>query len=166
MRCEKFIWPRPTPSFPNSLLLFLIYNLSWREKDEKKLVIPASSQATTEFVRYLYGFELDKKNGLETVKELIQIAGIYDDKVQDAAVDDLEKHLTVENIFEIYHYFKENNASKALEKCYQFIVENFSKKDLVESKALDNHPEIGVEFLKRKKCFRCIMHDLEECSCL
>ena len=102
-------------------------------------------------------------------ENLISIAilvGIYDDKVQDAAVDDLEKHLTVENIFEIYCYFKENNANKALEKCNQFIVENFSKKELVESKALDIHPEIGVEFLKRKKCFRCIMHDLEECSCL
>ena len=114
----------------------------------------------------MYGFELDKKNDLETVKELIQIAGIYDDKVQEAAVEDLEKHLTVENIFEIYRYFKENKAEKAMEKCYQFIVDSFSKKDLMDSKALDVHPEIGVQFLKRKKCFRCIMHDLEECSCL
>ena len=56
------------------------------ERKEGKVKIPdASTETVTQFVRILYGLDLDENIGLDVIKELIVIGGVYDVTVQEIA---------------------------------------------------------------------------------
>ena len=103
----------------------------------------------SEFIKFLYGFDLDKNLDLDTIKELIQIGGVYDDLIRIAAGKLLKRHFTKENIFELLKFCKTLDANNMIiESCQQFIIDSFDMKDLLEKKLLKDHPEIALEILK------------------
>ena len=78
----------------------------FREQHERKVKIPASSDALNEFVKFLYGLDLDRNLSLDTIKELIQIGGVYDDSVRTAAGNLLWKHFTKKTFLNCSNFAK------------------------------------------------------------
>ena len=110
-----------------------------------------SSEAVNVFVKFLYGFDIDEDIGVETLKELIQIGGVYDSSVQDAAADLLKKHLIKENVFELYKFCKQNDSKTALKHCQDLILKEFTYPQLLDNGFLEEHPETAVEILKQNR---------------
>jgi len=113
--------------------------------------VPVSSEAVNVFVKFLYGFDIDESVGEETLKELIQIGGVYDSSVQDAAADLLKKHLTKENIFELYKFSKQNDSKTAMKHCQELILKEYTYPQLLDNGHLEEHPETAVEILKQNR---------------
>ena len=124
----------------------------FREQHERKLKVPASSDALNEFVKFLYGLDLDRNLPLVTIKELIQIGGVYDDSVRTAAWHLLRKHFTKENIFELLQFCKTLDAKIIMDTCKEFIVNAFKMKDLIKKNLLKDHPEIALDILLDIQC--------------
>ena len=66
---------------------------------DKRMEVAASSEAMNQFVKFLYGFELEDDLSQEIVKELVQIGGVYDEHLQKAGTELLKRHLTKEMCF-------------------------------------------------------------------
>ena len=113
--------------------------------------VPVSSEAVNVFVKFLYGFDIDEDISLETLKELIQIGGVYDSSVQDAAAELLTKHLTNEIVFELYKFCKQNDSKTALKHCQDLILKEFTYPQLLDNGFLEEHPETAVEILKQNR---------------
>ena len=96
---------------------------NFNEKKEGKVKIPeAATETVTQFVRILYGLDLDENVSLDVIKELIMIGGVYDASVQEVAGKHIKKHLNKENVFELLKFCKEREASMAFKICLQMIV--------------------------------------------
>ena len=97
----------------------------FEEKKTRKLIIPdASSEAVDNFVRILYGIDVDlddDDDGLDILKDLIMIGGVYDASVQEVATEHLKNHLTKENVFEILELCKNQKAEDGVKNCLQMI---------------------------------------------
>ena len=109
---------------------------NFEERQARRLVIPASTEAVENFVKILYGVDvhLDIDNvGLDILKDLIMIGGVYDASVQDVATEHLKNHLTKENVFEILELCKNQKAEDGVENCLQMIFDNFTKEELYKS---------------------------------
>ena len=123
----------------------------FKERIERTVTIPAATWTVELFVKFLYGFELiEEKIDLFTWKELVQIGGVYDRSIQDAAAEIMMKHLEKTNVFEILAFCKQNEAKRAVEVCRVFIAMNFDADYLLEVGHFDNNPETAVEILKVK----------------
>ena len=108
---------------------------NFEERQARRLVIPASTEAVENFVKILYGVDvhLDIDNvGLDILKDLIMIGGVYDASVQDVATEHLKNHLTKENVFEILGLCKSQKAESGVKNCLQMIVNNFPKRSCIE----------------------------------
>ena len=120
------------------------------ERKEGKVKIPdASTETVTQFVRILYGLDLDENVSLDIVKELIMIGGVYDVTVQEIAWEHLTSNLVKKNVFEVLKFCKEREARNAVKICLQMIVNNFTREELLDSGKFDDHPEF--EFLELVK---------------
>ena len=117
------------------------------ERKEGKVKIPeASTESVTQFVRILYGLDLDENVSLDVVKELIVIGGLYDVTVQEIAGEHLRNHLIKGNVFEVLKFCKEREAKNAVKICLQMIVNNFTREELLDSGYFDDHNDLAVEF--------------------
>jgi len=85
----------------------------FREKKEKKWKIPLPFKSVTDFVKFLYAFELDDSMSLEEIREMIEVCGAYDDTIKVAASELLENHLTKENVFEMIGFCNLHSLVKA-----------------------------------------------------
>ena len=117
------------------------------ERKEGKVKIPeASTESLTQFLRILYGLDLDENVSLDVVKELIVIGGLYDVTVQEIAGEHLRNHLIKGNVFEVLKFCKEREAKNAVKICLQMIVNNFTREELLDSGYFDDHNDLAVEF--------------------
>ena len=124
---------------------------NFNEKKEGKVEIPeASTETVTQFVRILYGLDLDENVSLDVIKELIMIGGVYDASVQEVAGEHVKKHLNKKNVFEMLKFCKEREARMAVMICLQMIVNNFTREELLESRKFDDHPDLAVELIKHE----------------
>ena len=92
----------------------------FKEKMEKKIEMKAfSPKAVQEFVRFVYGLEIeDLSTNLELVKELIEMGGLYNvPGVQSGAATFLPKHLNRNNKLEVLE-FAVTHKAKAAEEIY------------------------------------------------
>ena len=123
---------------------------NFEERQARRLVIPASTEAVENFVKILYVVDvhLDIDNvGLDILKDLIMIGGVYDASVQDVATEHLKNHLTKENVFEILELCKNQKAEDGVENCLQMIFDNFTKEELYKSGQLKNHPDLALKII-------------------
>ena len=123
---------------------------NFEERQAQRLIIPASTEAVENFVKILYGVDvhLDIDNvGLDILKDLIMIGGVYDASVQDVATEHLKNHLTKENVFEILELCKNQKAEDGVENCLQMIFDNFTKEELYKSGQLKNHPDLALKII-------------------
>ena len=121
------------------------------ERKEGKVKIPdASTETVTQFVRILYGLNLDENVSLDVVKELIMIGGVYDVTVQEIAWEHLTSNLVKKNVFEVLKFCKEREARNAVKICLQMIVNNFPRKELLDSGKFEEYPDLAVEFIKQE----------------
>ena len=124
---------------------------NFREKGEKQVKLPLSTEASNQLIKFLYGFELEAETSLEAVKELIYYGGVCGvESLRDAAGEILKKHLNKENVFEVLKYCKENEAKVAIKRCSETIIETFPKKYLLENGHIEEHPEIAIEILRKE----------------
>ena len=121
----------------------------FKERMEGAVTIPADRYTVEHFVKYLYGFELDEEDiSLLTWKELVQICGVYDRSIHDAAAEIMMKHLKKWTVFDILDFCKQNGATKAVDVCRTFIAMNFDPEILIRDGHFDDHPETAVKILK------------------
>ena len=88
----------------------------FKEKMEKKIEMKAfSTKAVQEFVRFVYGLEIeDLSTNLELVKELIEMGGLYNvPGVQSAAATFLPDHLNSSNKLELLEFAVTHQATAA-----------------------------------------------------
>ena len=108
-----------------------------------------------EFVRYLYGYELQQEHlddDLELVKELVTMGGVYFvDSLQTAATSCLSKHLSKENVLDVLTFMRTHKAITAVEICAEFCLNNLDLKALDASDQLEKYPEILLAFFRRNK---------------
>jgi len=132
----------------------------FKERREGKVTLAASTETVTQFVKFLYAFELDESMSLSTWKELIQISGVYDSSVQDGAAEILKQQqswpgwmsaLSTIGVFDLLAFCKEHKATKAVNVCESFIAKNFDSDFLLEAGHLEANPEIAVEILRQIK---------------
>ena len=124
---------------------------NFNEKKEGKVEIPeAATETVTQFVRILYGLDLDENVSLDVIKELIMIGGVYDASVQEVAGEHIKKHLNKKNVFEMLKFCKEREARTAAMICLQMIVNNFTREELLESRKFDDHNDLAVELIKHE----------------
>ena len=111
-----------------------------------------SIKAVHEFVRFLYGFELeqeDVKNDLELVKDLIGMGGFYNvTSIPTAAVIFLTEHLNTDNMLDWMDFLKTHNARNAVALCSEFLVTTFDHNKLHSTGMVSKHPEIAVQMVK------------------
>jgi len=120
----------------------------FKERMEGAITIPAEEETVELFVKFLYGFELDENISLFTWKELVQICGVYDRSIHDAAAEIMMKHLKKWTVFDILDFCKQNGATKAVDVCRTFIAMNFDPEILIRDGHFDDHPETAVKILK------------------
>ena len=142
---------------------------NWIEKDQRSLPLPLSTEATTQLVKFLYGFELEAGLGLDTLKELISYGGVCAvASLQDAAGSLLGKLVNKENVFQTFEFSKQNKAKVATESCLKIIVKDFDREELMREGYLEKHPEIAIEIIKNDshKKKEDLAGDWRDCSVL
>ena len=114
-----------------------------------------SKKAVEEFVRYLYGYELQQEHlddDLELVKELVTMGGVYFvDSLQTAATSCLSKHLSKENVLDVLSFMRTHKAITAVEICAEFCLNKVDLKALDASDQLENYPEILLAFFRKMR---------------
>ena len=142
---------------------------NWIEKDKRSLPLPLSTEATTQLVKFLYGFELEAGLGLDTLKELISYGGVCAvASLQDAAGSLLGKLVNKENVFQTFEFSKQNKAKVATESCLMTIVKDFDREELMRDGYLEKHPEVAIEIIKKDslKKKENLAGDWRDCSVL
>ena len=110
-----------------------------------------SKKAVEEFVRYLYGYELQQEH-LELVKELVIMGGVYFvDSLQTAATSCLSKHLSKENVLDVLSFMRTHKAITAVEICAEFCLNTLNLDTLDNSGQLENYPEILLAFFRKMR---------------
>jgi len=122
---------------------------NYNEKKEGKVKFEASAEAVTQFVKIIYGLDLDESVSLDVVKELIVIGGVYDATVQEVAGEHLQKHLKKENVFELLQFSKKRDAKTGAKNCLEMIVNNFTKEELLGTGKFDDHPDLAIEMITK-----------------
>ena len=113
--------------------------------------LPLSTEASNKLIAFLYGFELEADTSLEVIKDLIFYGGVCGvESLRDAAGEILKTHLNKKNVFEVLKYCKENEAKVAVKRCSETIIKTFPKKSLLENGHIEEHPEIGIEILRKE----------------
>ena len=107
-----------------------------------------------EFVRYLYGYELQQEHldeDLGLVKELVTMGGVYFvDSLQTAATSCLTKHLSKENVLDVLSFMRTHKAITAVEICAEFCLSNLDLKALDDSGQLEKYPEILLRSFRKR----------------
>ena len=108
-----------------------------------------------EFVRYLYGYELQQEHldgDMELVKELVTMGGVYFvDSLQTAATSCLSKHLSRENVLDVLTFMRTHQAITAVEICSEFCLNNLDLQAMDASDQLENYPEILLAHFRRMR---------------
>jgi len=111
----------------------------FKEKEEKILRFPEfSDDAVEKFIKFLYGFEFSKDDvNMDVAKELMRIGEMYNvASLTDAAGVVIKDLLTKENVFEVWKFCKEINVANIMDRCGEFVVQNFDSKTLHENEKI------------------------------
>ena len=132
-----------------------LLNTNFREGSEKSATLPLSTPAAEQFIRFLYGFELDNDCDIDTIKDLIAYGGVCGLKcLQDAVatVIEAQRHEFSDKntLFDILDFVKKNNAELAVKICIDSAVLFFSKKYLLKHGHLARHPDIAVKICEEE----------------
>ena len=121
------------------------------EKKTKRIELKKFSEdATEQFVKFLYGFELEQDD-LETVKELLYMGGLYDvEDLQKAASGFIVDNLTKENVFDVMEFAKTHNADIVMELCSDFVINRCPEKIVSQREEVLKFPELGLALLNGK----------------
>ena len=93
-----------------------------KEKAEKSSKLDMSTKATEQFVKFLYGFELEADLDIDIVLELMKYGGMYlVDSLQKAAGKKLDVHISKDNVFELLKFFCQENIEIGKDFCYEFV---------------------------------------------
>ena len=123
-----------------------------RESAEKCAKLYMSTKATEQFVKYLYGFELDLNLDLDILKELMEYGGMYlVDSLQNAAGRKLKMKLSKDNVFEILDFFARKNIGIGMNLCIDFASLNFEQTFLRQKGYFNKYPEICQKILEREQ---------------
>ena len=100
------------------------------EREQKKIELKSFAPRTVqEFVKFLYGFELDPqelKKSLALVKELTEMAGVYNvTGLETAVVPALLKGITKETMGEMMDFVTNKTGPKVTEAVSEYIAINF-----------------------------------------
>ena len=136
-------------------------NHDFEETRTKKIVLDQYSPvAVQEFVKFLYGLELnlvDLKKDLLIVKDLLIMGSLYDvELLQKAAASFIEEQLTKENVTSTMKFAKTYNAKDTVKLCVDFILKNERLEIVInDTELLCEFPELAVEVLQRKRKELC-----------
>ena len=118
--------------FRGTDFLHKLLESDFKEKVEKRWTIPLPFKTVTNFVKFLYAFELDENMSLGEIMEFIEVCGVYDEAIKAAAGELIERHLMKENAFEMVSFCQLHNMKKAVQKCKSYIVNNFENDDILD----------------------------------
>ena len=109
------------------------------------------TKATEQFVKYLYGFELDDRLDLDILKELMEYGGMYlVDSLQEAAEKKLKRLLTEGNVFELLNFFAEKNIEIGMNICFDFVSVMFEQTFLMKNGYFKKYPQICQKILEHE----------------
>ena len=135
-----------------------------KEKRKKKIELEEFSViATEQFVKFLYGFELeheDFQKDLELVKELLIMGGLYDvEDLQRAASKFIYDHFTKKNVFDVMEFAKTNKTDTVMELGCEYVLGNWPIEEIVSQREkLLKFPELGMAVINRKMQGICNFH--------
>ena len=126
---------------------------SFAEKKKRKVKVPFSSKAVEMMVKYIYGIELEdyikspvSTTNLDVFLELIEIWGLYCIENLDKAVaEKIKQHVNKENVFHIFSFAHLHKTDDLKKICTEEIISQFSERAVLEQKAINDFPEMGVE---------------------
>ena len=109
-----------------------------------------STKAVDYFLKFLYGFELekdDKNLDMDTLKELVVMADVFQvEHLPTAATVNMERFINGKNVFEILEFKKKYHDEK-YDHILRFIVHNFDYSELKRDGNLEKYPVIAMKFL-------------------
>ena len=134
----------------------LAMSSNFREREEKKIELKSfAPRSVQEFVRFLYGFELDPQElekNLAMVKELTEMAGVYNvPGLETAVVPTLLKGITKETMVEMMDFVTTKAGPEVTEAVSEYIALNFDVDTLKSSGIFLKHPELAVKILTVEK---------------
>jgi len=135
----------------SEFLTNLLLNTNFKEGTEKVAKLDLSHKASEKFVKFLYGFSLswDKSKHFEILKELIFYAGMCGlGCLQKAATSVFEENLDKTNVLTIFEILKKNEVDSA--EVVNFVVENFTRSELLQKKIFEKFPEVAVSIVKKE----------------
>ena len=125
-------------------------NSSLKEQAEKKGTLDMTTKATEQFVKFLYGFELDNLN-IDIVKELMEYGQMYlVDSLPKAALNKLDVFVSKDNVFDVLKFFVEKKIEIGMDFCIDFVTKNFDKRFLMENGYFNQYPEICQKILENE----------------
>ena len=123
-------------------------NSNLKEQAERKATLDMTTKATEQFVKFLYGFELDNLN-IDIVKELMEYGQMYlIDSLQKAAGKKLDVLLLKDNVFELLQFFSNKKNNIGMDFCIDFVSRNFEKEFLFKSGHFKQYPELCQKILE------------------
>ena len=122
-------------------------------ENKKKIHLKTfSTEAVRQFIKFLYGFELEQKElekDLLLVKYLTLMGGVYNiPSLQRAAARALFNHITLDNMVEMMDFVKINFLDAAADALGDHIAKKFDQEQLISSEIFTKNPEIAVKVLK------------------
>ena len=127
----------------------------FKEKSEKIIQFPENNDATVAlFVRFLYGFEMPKKEvDVEVAKELLLMAELYElPGLKDNVGFIMNDLLTKENVFDMWIFSNTHKAGYSKETCGKYIVTNFDRDNLIKTGKLVEIPDLANWVIEDDHC--------------
>ena len=116
------------------------------EKKEKRVIIPHSSEAVEDMVKFFYGFELVHVDQLNTLLELIEMAGVYGVEDLDSTVaEHLRALLTEDNVFQTLAFAFLHKAPSCSRVAALACAVLFTEEETLSRKEIKDNPNLAIE---------------------
>ena len=116
------------------------------EKKEKRVIIPHSSEAVEDMVKYFYGFELVHVDQLNTLLELIEMAGVYGVEDLDSTVaKHLQALLTEDNVFQTLAFAFLHKATSCSRVAASACTALFTGEETLSRREVKDNPNLVIE---------------------
>ena len=123
-------------------------NSPFRENKTRTLKLPYSSTSVEMMIKFLYGYELEKVKSVKVVKEIVEMARMYEIKFLEEAVSIfIDDSLTKEDVVDCIIAFDKVGAEEAFKECCQHITVD----EVVKNNQLLENPSALAKVLKTKK---------------
>ena len=121
----------------------------WEEWEEKKMVLKyCSAEALNVAVDFMYGIQVPE--GFTQYGDLLHLAELFMmENLKEAVVERLANNLSKENYLETSKIAELYNATRLIEQCAYFVLEEMSNSDEIDWKEMGKLPSVMAAFGKK-----------------